>query len=147
MALLMFPFLILLLGLAILAVHIFYIITLQSCFATLPEKHRELSPGLVWLLLVPLFNFVWMFMVVLKLSNSFKKAFAERGVTAEVGSCGQGIGLAYCILICCSIIPIVNFVTGPAALICWIIYWTQMAGLKNKYIGMGAIAAKSATGN
>lgn len=88
-----------------------------------------------------------MFLVVLKLSSSFRKAFAERGVTAEVGSCGQGIGLAYCILICISVIPIVNFFTGPASLICWIIYWTQVAGLKNKYIGLGAAVPNPAVGS
>jgi|GEM_PF-1126736 len=147
MALLMLPAFIIILGLVSLVVCILYLITLQSCFATLPEKHRELSPGLVWLLLVPLFNLVWVFIVVLKLSSSFKNAFAERGVTTEVGSCSQGIGLAYCILCCCSVIPLVNFVAAPAGFICWVIYWSQVASLKNKYIGLGEPAPRPTTGN
>gem|GEM_PF-5306890 len=42
------------------------------------------------------------------------------------------IGLAYCILCACSIIPTLGMFSAVAALICWIIYRVKLAEYKNK---------------
>jgi hypothetical protein len=43
-----------------------------------------------------------------------------------------GIGIAYCILLCCSIIPMLGGFAALAGIVCWIIYWVKLAGYKRK---------------
>jgi hypothetical protein len=117
--------------LVILIPAIFYILTLQKAFTRIAPQNRELSPGLVWLLLIPLFGIVWHFIVVGKLTNSFKKEFAARGATGEQGY-GYGIGLTMCILSCTTWIPLLGMLTSIGALVLWIIYWVQVAGHSGK---------------
>jgi hypothetical protein len=41
----------------------------------------------------------------------------------------------------CGVIPLVNMLAGPAALICWIIYWVKIAGISGKLAVPAAPAA------
>jgi hypothetical protein len=45
---------------------------------------------------------------------------------------GIGIGLAYCILYCCCIIPFLGFLTAIGGFICWIIYWVKIGDFRMK---------------
>ena len=105
---------------------IFYLLTLQRALSRCSVECRTLSPGLVWLLLIPLFSLVWHFIVVTRLAKSLHNEFANRNIVAEPTP-GQGIGLAMCILAAASVIPYVGGLTGIAAFICWIIYWVKIA--------------------
>jgi hypothetical protein len=49
-----------------------------------------------------------------------------------VGDCGKGIGLWYAICAVCCIIPCLNYVAGPAALVLLIIYLVKVMDLKNQ---------------
>jgi heme/copper-type cytochrome/quinol oxidase subunit 2 len=104
---------------------VFYCLTLQSCLKAVPEEKRQMKPGMVWLLFIPLFNIVWQFIVVLKIAESVRNVLPE-----ENG--GKTLGLVMCICNILGIVPVVNFVAGPAGLICWIIYWVTVAGLRKK---------------
>jgi hypothetical protein len=44
---------------------------LSSCLKRIPEEHRQQSPGMVWLLLIPCFAVVWNFFVYPKIAESF----------------------------------------------------------------------------
>jgi len=107
------------------------ILILQSVFKRIPPEHREMEPGMVWLLLIPCFNVVWNFFVYPKLSNSLKSYFNSIG-RVDVSDCGAGLGLAYAVLAAVSIIPYLNCLTGPACLIVLIIYLVKVTGLKNQ---------------
>jgi len=110
---------------------IFYILTLQACLKAVPERHRQMSPGMAWLMLIPIFHIFWHFMVVIKIAGSCRNAFAEAQV-ADAGSCGFPVGMTTCIATCCEVVPIINLLAVPVALVSWIIYWVQVAGLKNR---------------
>lgn len=113
-------------GLAIAAVICWLI---SGCLKLLPQECREMEPGMVWLLMIPLFNLVWNFFVFPKTSRSFQRYFAAKGRT-EFGDCGEKIGLwcAICYVLC--VVPCVNYVAGPAALVLLIIYLVKVVGLK-----------------
>jgi len=123
-------------GLIILAICliplIFYLLSLQKAFARVAPERRELSPGMVWLMLIPLFNLVWHFILVAKLSNSLGKEFTARNSAVPGDNHGWTIGLVMCILACTSWIPILGFATGIAALVLWIIYWVKIAGYSSR---------------
>lgn len=111
---------------------IFYLITLQNTLKRVSLENRKMEPGMVWLSLIPLFGVVWQFIIVNKMAESLKLEFAQRGIKTNEVSPGSGIGLAYCILFACSIIPILGYATVIAGLVCWIIYWVKINDYKEQ---------------
>ncbi|WP_257306724.1 DUF4328 domain-containing protein [Geothrix campi] len=108
------------------AVAIFYILTMQKALNLTGERHQKMNPSMVWLMLIPLFNLVWHFFVVKNVSESIKSWAAENG--KNVDDAGYTIGLIACIAQCCGLIPLVNVLAGPVALVCLIIWWVKIAG-------------------
>ncbi|MDO8301736.1 MAG: hypothetical protein Q7T18_00690 [Sedimentisphaerales bacterium] len=58
-----------------LAVTIFFILTLQKALNRCSPENRAMQPGMIWLLLIPLFNIVWIFFVVLNMAKSLGAEF------------------------------------------------------------------------
>jgi type IV pilus assembly protein PilA len=87
-----------------------------------------MEPGLVWLMLIPLFNLIWQFLVVIALSNSLRNEFRARGVSNIEPEPGKSIGIALSICAACGIVPFVNFVAFPVQLILLVVYWSKIAG-------------------
>jgi hypothetical protein len=114
---------------------IFYCLTLQKALSRCSPQNRTLSSGLVWLYLIPVFNLIWHFVIVINLAKSLHAEFVMRNI-AEEQSPGQGVGLATCILnavgIFTGFIPFVGWVVGVAGFICWIIYWIKIAGFSSR---------------
>src|SRR5476651_603853 len=121
-----------LIGFAILLIPaIFYILTVQKALNRCAPENRAMSPGMVWLLLVPLLNIVWSFFVVINVAKSLGAEFQKRGI-AEEPEPGKKLGLIMCILACCGIIPLLGILCSLGALVCWILYWVKIAGFSNK---------------
>jgi hypothetical protein len=110
---------------------IFYLLTLQKALNRCSPECRAMNPGLVWLMLIPLFNIVWHFFIVLNMAKSLAAEFQKRGI-AEDPSPGQTLGLVMCIA---------NLICGPVGLVCWIIYWVKIAGYSSKIAAPPAILA------
>lgn len=104
---------------------------LSSCFKRIPPPYRQQEPGMVWLLLIPCFDIVWCFFVYPKLADSFASYFHAQGRT-DVGDCGRGIALAYCICKACTVIPYIGLLPGLAALVLWIIFLVKASELKRQ---------------
>ncbi|MGQ9799909.1 MAG: hypothetical protein ACUVRG_11600 [Ignavibacterium sp.] len=113
--------------------YIFFLLTLQKALERCSVESRTTTPGSVWLLLIPLFNLVWEFIIVSKISESLHNEFTKRNIPVEPHP-GKSIGIAYCVLDVLSIIPFIGILTYVAALICWIIYWVKISEYSNKLI-------------
>lgn len=111
---------------------IFYLLTLQNTLYEVKNENRRMQPGQVWLSLIPLFGLIWQFIIVTNLADSLKLEFRQRNIIVDEDRPGYGIGLAFCILGCCSIIPFLGILASIAALICWIIYWVRISDYKSK---------------
>lgn len=105
---------------------IFYLLTLQNTLHAISSENRKIQPAEVWLSLIPLFGLVWQFIIVNRMADSLKLEFEKKGITVADERPGNNIGMAYCILACCSIIPFVGVLTAIACLICWIMYWVKI---------------------
>ncbi|EQD68152.1 hypothetical protein B1B_05676, partial [mine drainage metagenome] len=70
------------------------------------------------------------FFVVIRISDSLKTEFVNRNLP-ETGF-GFGVGMALSVLAALSLIPVLGLLTGLAGFICWIIYWIQMSGYRQK---------------
>jgi len=117
-----------LLFLCVIAVGIAYIAFLYSVLNKCAPRSRTMQPGMVWLLLIPLFNVVWNFLVVNALADSLGKEFRLRGVPVDDPKPGKSLGLAMAICSACGIIPIVNLLAIIPQFILWVMYWVKIAG-------------------
>jgi len=124
-----------LIGIAIILIPaIFYLLTMQKALNRCAPESRAMQPGMVWLMLIPLFNLVWHFFVVLNMAKSLEAEFGRRGLSIEPEP-GKTLGLTMCILTCCGIIPFLGILCSLGAFICWIIYWVKIAGFSAQIAG------------
>lgn len=120
---------------------IFFLLMQQALLKSIQVHNRSISPGEVFLQLIPLFGMVWQFIVVTRISDSIRRELSEDQTfsfeqpTASTLPTGfrpaYGIGIAYCVFFCCSIIPMLGVLAGFAGIICWIIYWVKLAEYKS----------------
>ena len=122
----------------LLAINVAVCLFLSSCFKRIPEEHRKLKPGLVWLLMIPCFTIVWNFFVYPALAASYTAAFESQGSNSH-GDCGRTLSLVYCILAAASVVvgflPCVgsaSCILSPAALILWILILIKAGSLKSQ---------------
>jgi hypothetical protein len=112
---------------------VFYLISLQKALGACSLQTRTLAPGLVWLLLIPLFNLIWHFIVVFAIAKSLHGEFVARNIDQDPAP-GRNLGLALSILFVMASVPHPYFRApfGILALICWIIYWVKVFGYSAK---------------
>jgi divalent metal cation (Fe/Co/Zn/Cd) transporter len=89
-----------------------------------PPPCRTQTPGLAFLLLIPLFSLVWMFFVHPKVASSLQNYSEANGVLSH-GDCGANLALWLCICAVCEIIPGVGILSGIAALVLLIIFYVK----------------------
>ena len=109
--------------------YIFFLIHLSKIFNKCSVKNKKMDGGLVWLLLIPIFNIGWLFYVIIKLRDSLQDEFKSRNFESDDPEFSFSIGLAYAITTACSIIPVFGIFCSLAAFILWIVYWIKI----NKY--------------
>lgn len=127
---------------------IFFLITQQNTLKSIQPGNRLMEPGVVWLQLIPFFGIVWQFIVVSRISDSLKKEFNswanDNSILGDSDLLNlddhrptYNIGLAYCILFCCSIVPLLGLFASLAGFVCWIVYWVKLSEYKSKITQRG----------
>jgi hypothetical protein len=119
-----------------LVISIMFLLTLSTALSRCSPENRKMEPGMVWLTLIPCFGFIWMFFVVINVSQSLKQEFHARR-RGEEGDYGQGVGLAYLILSIAGAIPFIGGLFSIAGLVCLILYWVKIYGYSKRLLEMG----------
>jgi hypothetical protein len=104
---------------------VFYLLTMQRALTLAGKEHRNLEPGMVWLMFIPLFGLVWQFFIVKHVSEAVRSWAAANG--KEVADGGWAIGLTAAILFCCGIVPVLGILASLGGLVCLIIWWVKVA--------------------
>jgi len=78
-------------------VTIFFLLAMQRALNQVSPRNRLMEPGMVWLLLVPCVNFVWQFLIAIRVPDSLKNEFSDRG-RDDGSDYGKTLGLTYCIV-------------------------------------------------
>lgn len=127
-------------------VAVFYLMNLQNLLKEVSTANRQVEPGNVWLMFIPLFNIIYPFILYPKITDSVKLELESRGL-AEQGDYGRGIGIALPVTGLCGIIPVIGILASLANLVLFILFWVKMAGyktkLKNSPAGNGMIGGAS----
>ena len=84
--------------LAGLVIQVFYLLTLQKALNRCSPQNRTMTPGLVWLQIIPFFSYVWMFFNVLAIGRSLENEFRSRGTVRH----RPGLALGLTTAIVCS---------------------------------------------
>jgi hypothetical protein len=126
------------------AVAILFLLTQYNTLKAIQPQNRAMSPGEVWLQLIPLFNLVWQFIVVQRISESISRELSSSTFSFEesqpIQIYQQGnrptyqIGMATCVLNVLGLVPLLGALARLAGVICWIIYWVQLSSYKNQII-------------
>ena len=136
---------------------ILYILTLSKALKKCSAPSRTMRPGMVWLMLIPLFNIIWQFFVVLGLARSLGNEFQTRRIPSPQSGPGMSVGMAMSVCTVCAILPFLIFfllskvdnqsattdiptwaipviflifiglLSALAHLVLWIIYWSKIA--------------------
>jgi hypothetical protein len=72
---------------------IFYLVTISRTLAAVSEQHRWVSPGLVWLNLIPVFSLGWHFYTVVKVRDSLVPELRAKGIP-DRNNGGLTLGIA-----------------------------------------------------
>ncbi|MCC6288214.1 MAG: hypothetical protein IT249_10050 [Chitinophagaceae bacterium] len=110
---------------------IFFLLTLQKTLHAVSPGNRLMQPGHVWLLLIPVFNIIWIFITVARIADSIKNECSRLSIPTTESRPTYGIGLVMSILWICGFIPVIGMIASLAGVICWIIYWVKVNDYKN----------------
>jgi hypothetical protein len=122
---------------------IFFMISQQNTLKTISPGNRLMRPGEVWFQLIPLFGLVWQFFVVTRIADSIQNEYRTMQEISFLGTGNSELvitpstrptfkaGIAYCILLSASVIPLLGSFFALAGIILWIIYWVELVRQKN----------------
>lgn len=125
-------------GLAIATViNVFFFLTVQNALKQCAPQNRRLSPGMVWLGLIPVFSYFWYFRIVTGVADSLAAEYQWRNLMRTEERPGYNVGMAFGILGLCGMIqytgiPVIGQLCGLAAFVCWIVYWVRIGKYKRE---------------
>lgn len=105
--------------------YVFFVLSLQKALKQCSEEYRTISPGLVWLIMVPVVNFFANFFVIIKMSQSLDSEFKARGIDEDTTTT-MWIGIAYSILTVTAIFSAITVISQLLSLVCLIVYWLKI---------------------
>jgi hypothetical protein len=130
----------------VLVLAIFYLLTLQKALSRVSPRNRLMEPGMVWLMLIPCVNIIWQFMIAVRVPDSLRNEFRERGLD-DGSDYGKGIALTQAILgLVGGVIGnglgnvqgmqqaglLVSSVMSLAGLVLFIMFWVKVANYSNQ---------------
>jgi hypothetical protein len=117
---------------------VFQLMLLHGLWRVVQDGAARTTPDkAIWLSLVPFFNVYWMFVAIGGLPKEMNRIRAAEAPGAP--ECDENLGVIHCILMLCSVIPVVNFLTGLGALVTFFMTMTQC-----KRTAMGILDARAA---
>jgi hypothetical protein len=108
---------------------VFYILALQASLKAVDPALRAMSPGLAWLLLIPLFNYIWIFVVVIRLARGYQRMWENQRLSSETNG-GYGVGIAFAVSWVLCLIPLINLLAWIPALVFWVLHWVRVSQAK-----------------
>ena len=112
----------------------FYLMTLQRTLQVIIPENRRMPPWQVWLLLIPFFNLIWQFVVVNKISHSIRRECERLNISTIQEKPTFDLGNIQSLLFIAGFMPKIGFFFAFCGIICWIIYWVQVAKYQSIFI-------------
>lgn len=135
---------------------VLFLLTQYNTIKLIRKENRLLSPGAVWLQLIPILGFICQFFIINRIAKSLRNEILARSnddsimgisdtrflkVIASKQLPTYGIGISATVLLIGSFLSqafvpsgllLIAGLLSLAAMTCWIIYWVQLAGYKRR---------------
>jgi hypothetical protein len=106
---------------------IVWMVVMNKALDQVSHDLRRMEPNAVWLCLIPLFGFVWQFLVAGAVAEGIAKELLARNMYPKEDKPGYGYALSGCILVCCCIIPFVGVCVAVIGLILLVVHMIKIA--------------------
>jgi hypothetical protein len=108
---------------------IFYIRAISKTLTAISEPYRTQSPGMAWLLLIPIFNVIWFFFLLRAIKDGFANMYRDGLTQKEIDSgYNYGIGMGCCWA--ASFIPQFIFIALIPMFVFSILHWNKLNGAR-----------------
>ncbi len=124
--------LLLVVGASMFIISAFYAYTIQGLLKKVTPENRFMEPAQAWLVLIPIFNIYWNFVIATRVSNSLTNEFFDRKI-AEEEDPGRLAGVRYAVLFLLSLFPfpgIIALTFSLLSLVYFIAYWVKLNNFK-----------------
>ena len=92
---------------------------------SLPESYRShVVPGQAFLIFIPIFGLIWVFIYTKNLSRAFQTFFRSQQIQTD--DCGEQSGLFWGISSACSIIPCLGILAAIVSLVFMTVSYTHL---------------------
>lgn len=115
-------------------VQLFVCWLLYKAALPVPATYLDQSPGTAFLLLIPLFNIVWLFIFTRSLSVGYQRHFHQSGTLTD--DCGQQLGMWWGICAACSLIPCIGMIPAAISFVIMILYLAKVYSCRSQLLGM-----------
>lgn len=120
---------------AIVGVFVMYLLSIRNLLEVIAPHNRTVASNDVWLMLIPIFNLVYQFILVGHVADSIEAELRDRNQDGEQPARPTyDLGIWQCGLRIAGIIPVLGPVCSLASLIVWIIYWAKLSEWKNRFM-------------
>ena len=113
-----------------LIVYILFLNSLSSALKCVSPINRKISPGLVYLMFIPIFNLIWVFILVNNIADSLQAEYKSRNIPCNNRPTFD-VGIGYAITTVISVfmfwLPVVNLILSVVVLVLWISYWIDVS--------------------
>lgn len=120
-------------------IQIYYLLSVRKLMTAIRPHNRMINPDLIWLGLIPVFRFVWPFVMNPLVCGSVKRDMEESGID-EYGDYGRFMGIAYPFLgLAKNFIPFGSLVSIPEFLV-WVFFWMKLNEYRKRIVEVGGVS-------
>lgn len=117
---------------------ILFCLSIQNTLKAIKPNNRKLPIYAGWLLLIPVFDIVWQFVVAVRLAKSIELELNDNGILKKQPTFYAGAALG--IVQVCAYIPYLNDYTKYIWFVCFFIYWAGIAQYKRKLTDLQSLS-------
>ena len=110
---------------------IFYIRAISKTIKAIDPEYRTQSPGMAWLLLIPIFNVIWFFFLLKSIKTSFLRMHENKRISQPIDT-GYTYGIAMGCCWAAIFIPKLIFVALIPMFVFSILHWTKLSNARRR---------------
>lgn len=119
-------------GFGMIIIYILYLLNQSRLLELCHPYTRKMTPGEVWMVLIPAFGIVWHFIMIGRIADSLAIEFRNRNIPIEEDRPGYSSGITAQILMLCGIVPFLGIIAVLVGCVLLVVYWNKMRDYKKR---------------